>query len=137
MYQAGFWYRYTGMSAKILTPKKADLLFFTLIFSMTHLCFFTYESKFCPLQAMQKKVLEILSTRKLPTCNLEPLRTLVSFGVGNGMPKDSLDTSLDITRKKALINILQNFENQQFKQGAMGYSRKKYRGLKAWNFQFY
>ena len=31
-----------------------------------------------------------------------PLHMLIFFGVGNGMPKDPLDTSLDIIRKKLL-----------------------------------
>ena len=39
-YPAGFWYWYKVMRAKILTPKNADLLFFTVIFSIAHLCFF-------------------------------------------------------------------------------------------------
>ena len=41
---------------------------------------------------------------------MEPLRTLFSFGVGNGMPKDPLDTSLDIIKKKTLKIFLQNLE---------------------------
>ena len=48
---------------------------------------------------MTKNALEISSTRQLPTFNLEPLCTLVSFGVGNAMPKDPLDTPVDIIRK--------------------------------------
>ena len=40
-----------------------------------------------PFLSNVEKVLVISSTRSLPTFNLELLRTLVAFGVGNDMPK--------------------------------------------------
>ena len=36
-------FRFTGRNAKVLTPKKLYLLFFTFIFFITHLCFFNLK----------------------------------------------------------------------------------------------
>ena len=76
------------MSPKVLRPKKVDLLFFTLMFSIAHLCFFilTPTKTYNIIANIQLAALLGATSHFLPFC------------VDNGTPKDSLDTSLDIVR---------------------------------------
>lgn len=77
------------MNAKVLTPKKVDLLFFTLMFSIAHLCFFILTPT---------KTYNIIANIQLGAW-LGATFHFLPFGAGNGKPKDTLDASMDIIRK--------------------------------------